>query len=129
MCQSRSATVHLTENCVDLDHSDPLKISEHHFCEDCVDTHFKTTGKNACRGLIELSDRYRSRLYDELQLKNPVVFTWWTGAEARKILTEVREFLQARFKEDGIEVSGDAFEMLYLDFIGSAEFNKRRRKN
>jgi hypothetical protein len=129
MCQQKVATVHLTVNRMATDEA-AATSSEHHFCPECADRYFaQTPGMNASRGLIELSDEYRSKLLDELEQKHPTVFTWWRErGDVKRNITLMREFLMPRLQVDRIDVAGDAFEMLFQDLTGSDEFNERRTK-
>jgi hypothetical protein len=131
MCHEKPATVHLTENRMAVDERSAPSMSERHFCEGCADRYFASRPEtNPLRGLIQLSDDYRSKLYDELEVKHPSVFTWWrTPSGTIANLTIMRDFLKERLREDRVEVTGDGFEMLRLDLTGSAEFNERRRKH
>src|SRR5207237_2678408 len=109
MCHEKLATVHLTQNRMAVDESSPPSTTQLHFCEACLDRYFASTPEtNPLRGLIQLSDDYRSKLCDELEVKHPTVFTWWRSPpEVKKNITEIREFLKSRLKEDGVEITGD----------------------
>lgn len=86
------------------------------------------------RGASCLSDSYRSRLYDLLEATHPAAFDNHDSEACRCGSELMTSFLREQLKKDGIEVSGDAFDMLCLDFFGSHhfytrsdEFNRKKR--
>jgi len=80
---------------------------------------------NADRGLIQLSNFYRSKLYDLLQKQHPEAFDNSTVEACRNGSELMRRFLRRRLNEDNIKVTGDAFEMLCNDFSFSHHSYKR----
>src|SRR5690349_6495774 len=82
------------------------------FCRQCADRYYVRAGMNASRGLIRLSNFYRSRLYDLLEKQHPEAFDNSTTEACRKGSDLMRRFLRANLKKDHMEVSGDALEML-----------------
>lgn len=97
-----------------------------HLCTECADAYFANTpGMNSARGLIRLSDSYRSKLYDLLETAHPEAFDnsdVWACARGGKLM---RDFLREHLKKEKIEMNEDAFEMLCLDFFGSHHFYTR----
>lgn len=96
------------------------------FCRECYDDYCaRTPGMNASRQLICLSDGYRSKLYDLLEAAHPEVFdnsnatASWLGSRV------MREFLREHLTKDGIELSEDGFEMLWMDFSYTRHFDER----
>ena len=134
-CGNREALVHLTKANPALGSvgKKPGK-DEQHFCEPCADAYFASTpGMNVMRDLICLSDSYRARLYDLLEELHPEVFDNHDTEACRRGSKTMTNFLREHLKKDGVEVSGDAFDMLCQDFIGSHpfytrsdDFNKKR---
>ncbi|MBL0729658.1 hypothetical protein [Piscinibacter sp. HJYY11] len=83
---------------------------------------------NSARNLIQLSNFYRAKLYDELELKHPEAFDN-SDDEACIRGTEVMcRFLKERLTEDNIELNEDGFDMLCQDFFGSHLFYERADK-
>jgi protein-arginine kinase activator protein McsA len=126
-CQQKKALVHLIASDEHYDagslHS---QTNELHFCRNCADTYFASTpGKNSQRGLISLSDWYRSKLYDQLEATHPEVFDNHDEEACRRGSKLMIKFLRQQLKKDNIQVRGDAFEMLCLDFFGSYHFYDR----
>src|SRR5215831_12287709 len=114
-CQKNEATVHLTNTTCNQS-GDEVERKEQHFCEACADAFFASTpDMNPQRGLICLSDLYRFQLYDLLESVHPEAFDNHDSEACRRGSELMRAFLRERFKKDGLEVSGDAFEMLCLD--------------
>jgi hypothetical protein len=97
-----------------------------HFCRQCADAYFaRTPGMNSMRGLICLSDSYRSRLYDLLEAIHPEVFDD-TDDEANRGRSDLMQgFLREQLRKDKMEVGGDAFDMLCGDFYCSHHFYTR----
>ncbi len=99
---------------------------QQHFCEACADAFFATTpGMNPSRGLICLSDSYRSRLYDLLETAHPEAFDNRDEEACRRGSQLMRDFLREHFRKDNIGVNEDAFEMLWQDFACSHHFYTR----
>jgi hypothetical protein len=86
---------------------------------------------NAVRGLICLSDAYRTRLFDLLEKTNPEAFDNDDTEACRRGSEMTRDFLREQLKKESIEVNEDAFQMLCQSFW-SREFyaraDERRRK-
>jgi hypothetical protein len=99
---------------------------EHHLCAQCADDYFaRTPDMNASRGLICLSDLYRSKLYDLLEATHSEAFDNRDTAACQRACDLMRTFLREHLVKDHIEVSGDAFEMLCSDFFCSHHFYSR----
>lgn len=96
---------------------------EHHYCRDCYDDYCKSNGMNSARDLVQLSERYRSKLYDALERDHPEVFQHGMEDNSGRIMTA---FLAEELKREGIEINEDGFGMLLGSFIGAAEFYERR---
>lgn len=106
-----------------------LPIKKQHFCEECADAYFACTpGMNSSRGLICLSDFYRSRLYDLLEKSHPEAFDNKDTEACRRGSRVMEDFLRKHLKQDNIEVNEDAFGMLCHDFIGSHHFYTRQKE-
>jgi hypothetical protein len=117
-CKKREATVHLGLG--------SSRRKSKHYCHDCADRYFaRTPGLNSSRDLIELSSRYRSKLYDELEALHPEAFDNSDADACRRGTTLVRRFLKARLTKDGIRLNSDGFEMLWHDFNFSRHFYER----
>jgi hypothetical protein len=124
-CQTREAMVHLTQTTqVDsIDESVPGKL---HFCESCSDAYFANTpGMNSNRGLICLSDAYRSKLYDQLEVAHPEAFDQSDDKACDHSSQLMRDFLREHLDKDNVAVNEDAFEMLCQDFFCSHHFYTR----
>ena len=128
-CHQREAMVHLTstamlgEDGVDLDSTTLL---EQHFCQQCADAYFACTpGMNSMRGLICLSDSYRSKLYDLLEATHPEAFDNTTSQACQRGSELTRSFLREHLRKDGIELNEDGFNMLWGDFSCSHHFYRR----
>jgi hypothetical protein len=80
---------------------------------------------NSARGLICLSDAYRTRLYDLLEKTNPEAFDNHDTDACRRGSKIMTHFLREHLKKDGVEVSGDAFDMLCRDFFSSHHYYTR----
>jgi hypothetical protein len=126
-CQQREALVHLIKSGEREDADEhQSQTNECHFCKNCADAYFASTpGRNAERGLICLSDRYRSKLYDQLEATHPEAFDNHDGEACRRGSNMMRKFLRQQLKKDNVQVRGDAFEMLCLDFFCSYHFYDR----
>jgi hypothetical protein len=98
------------------------------FWRACADAYYISNAMNSSRDLIQLSDFYRAKLYDELELRHPEVFDN-SNDEACLRGTEVMcRFLKKRLTEDNIELNEDGFDMLCHDFFGSHLFYERAEK-
>jgi protein-arginine kinase activator protein McsA len=129
-CQQRAATVHLSTT---FPGGEPVTDREQHFCKQCADAYFASTpGMNSARGLICLSDSYRSKLYDLLESVHPEAFDDTDTEACQRASNLMRNFLREHLKKDNIEMNEDAFEMVCLDFFGSHRFytriNEHKRK-
>src|SRR5262249_28313555 len=97
--------------------------SEHHFCRECADEYLaRTPGMNSSRGLICLSDWYRSKLYDQLEVEHPEAFD---DSDTERGSEAMRGVLREQLTKANIELNADAFEMLCADFFGSHHFYTR----
>jgi hypothetical protein len=125
-CHQREALVHLTSivHVEGLDQA-PGAQREQHFCRECADEYFVRTGMNASRGLICLSDWYRSKLYDLLELEHPEAFDYSTTEACELGSESARVLLRRHLAEDGIELNEDGFMMLWSDFNCSHHFYTR----
>ena len=120
ICKKREALIHISPT-----RSLNSKRTKH-FCRECADDLWaRTPGMNAERDLIQLSNFYRSKLYDLLEKEHPEAFDNSTVEACRKGTGLMRRFLRRHLKEDNIKVTGDAFEMLCSDFSFSHHFYKR----
>jgi protein-arginine kinase activator protein McsA len=134
-CGKREATVHLTKTNYAPELGEVVGTEKQHFCEPCADAYFAATpGMNAMRNLICLSDSYRSKLYDLLEDVHPEAFDNHDTEACRRGSETMMKFLREHLKKDGVEVTGDAFDMLCQDFFGSHhfytrsdEFNRKKR--
>jgi hypothetical protein len=105
-----------------------------HFCRQCADRYFaRTPGMNSARDLIRLSNFYRSKLYDELEVRHPEAFDNSDDEACRRGSEVMRRFLRKRLTKDNINLNRDGFEMLCHDFFGSHHFydriDERKRKS
>src|SRR5258708_5401483 len=117
VCQEREATNHLTTT---LFGEEPGTERKQHFCDQCADAYFSSTpGMNSARRLIQLSDSYRSKLYDLLEAVHPEAFDDSDLEACRRGSELMRGFLHEHLKKDHLEMNEDAFEMLCQDFFGS----------
>ena len=126
-CQQREALVHLGP-AVQAEESVAEQSGEweHHFCRECADEYFaRTAGMNSSRGLICLSDWYRSKLYDLLETTHPKAFDNSTSEACCRGSELMRQFLREHLTKDKIDLNEDAFEMLVADFFGSHHFYTR----
>ena len=141
MCKERGATVHLTQTSqvfeaeegvdpetVDLAAIPHKEMTEHHFCEECADKFFASTPEmNSTRGLICLSDAYREKLCDKLEAQLPEIFIDTDDQVLMgKRAAKMAEFFRNELKREGIEVSGDAFGMLFSDLFCTFHFYDRQ---
>jgi hypothetical protein len=131
MCHQREATVHLAQTFFKAVPAHEPGTQKQHLCQECADTYFACTqGMNSLRGLICLSDAYRTRLYDLLEKTHPEAFDNHDKEACRRGSKLTREFLREQLKKENIEVNDDAFDMLCQSFW-SREFYDRaddRRK-
>ena len=119
-CGKKVATVHITKTQAG---ASPV-VESHHFCEDCADAYHKGFG-NSFRSLIQLTDWYRSKLYDLLEAERPEAFKSGNEVEGGEYMGQ---FLSNQLNREGIEVSDDVFSMLFGDFVGSAEVYERQKR-
>ena len=80
---------------------------------------------NSARDLIELSDFYRSKLYDELEAKHPEAFDNSTDEACLRGSEVMRSFLKKRLTKDNVKLNTDGFEMLCHDLFCSRHFYDR----
>ena len=127
VCQQRAATVHLsTSFSVEGLGEEPVTEREQHLCEQCADAYFASTpGMNAARGLICLSDSYRSKLYDLLEAVHPEAFDNTDFEACQRASKLMQDFLREHLKKDNIEMNEGAFDMLCHDFYCSHHFYTR----
>jgi hypothetical protein len=128
MCHQREATVHLTQTFYKAVAGHEPGTQKQHLCQDCADAYFACTpGMNSMRGLICLSDEYRTRLYDLLEKTRPEAFDNHDSESSRRGSKLTREFLCEQFKKEHIDVNEDVFDMLCHSFW-SGEFYARAEK-
>jgi hypothetical protein len=128
MCQQREALVHLTTTIYKAVAGQEAGTRKQHLCQQCADTYFACTpGMNPCRGLICLSDDYRSRLYDLLEKANPEAFDSHDVEACRRGSRIVYDFLREQLKKENIGVNEDAFGMLCHDFFGRMDECRRKK--
>jgi hypothetical protein len=121
VCQKEQAVVHLSQ--ISYPGAPSERRTERHFCAECADAYYANTpGMNASRKLIQFSDAYRSKLYDSLEASHPEAFDNHDTQACRRSSELMRGFLRERLRKDGIDISGDGFEMLCQDFFGSHIF-------
>lgn len=125
MCHQREATAHITETMYVASDGKEPGTKMQHLCQQCADTYFACTpGMNPNRGLICLSDAYRTKLHDLLEKTHPEAFDNDDTEACRRGSDITRDFLREQLKKENIEVNGDAFEMLCVSFW-SGEFYAR----
>jgi|SRR5437867_4080117 len=125
-CHHREAIVHLTTTRYKSALGQESGTRQQHFCEQCADIYFSCTpGMNSARGLICLSESYRSKLYDLLEATHPEAFENQDTEACRRGSKLMEDFLREHLKKDNIEVNEDAFGMLCSDFFGSHHFYTR----
>ena len=126
-CQQREAKVHLTTTDAGGEIlQNQAAAMPNHLCQQCADDYFASRlAMNALRGLICLSDAYRAKLYDVLEVSHPEAFDNSDSDACDRGSQIMRTFLSEHFKKDNIETSGDAFEMLCCDFFCSHHFYTR----
>jgi hypothetical protein len=83
---------------------------------------------NSARGLIRLSDYYRTKLYDELESQCPEAFDNSTTEACVRGSELMRRFLRKRLAQDNIRLNKDGFEMLCNDLFGSRHFYERSER-
>jgi hypothetical protein len=132
-CKKAEATVHLTRVFKAPGYGgEPGTQQQQRFCESCADAYFATTpGMNSLRGLICLSDSYRSKLYDLLEANHPEFFGNEQGDNedpetSRRRSQFEQDFLREQLKKGNVEVNEDAFGMLFADLFCSHHFYTRR---
>jgi hypothetical protein len=126
MCHQREATVHLTQTFYKAVAGHEPGTQKQHLCQECADTYFACTpGMNSMRGLICLSDEYRSKLYGLLETAHPEAFDNHDTDACRRGSKVMREFLCEHLKKENIGVNEDAFDMLCQSFFCSREFYAR----
>jgi hypothetical protein len=114
-CNQRQALVHLG-----------LDFQEQHFCRECADEYYaRTPGMNSSRHLICLSDWYRSKLYDLLEATHPEAFDNHDRDACVRGSDIMRKFLRKQLRKANLQISGDAFQMLCIDFYCSHHFYRR----
>jgi protein-arginine kinase activator protein McsA len=118
-CKTKEALVHISTG------STPRQQRSKHFCHDCADAYYVRTGMNSSRDLVRLSDFYRSKLYDELEVEHPEAFDNSDDKACLRGSDVMRRFLKNRLTKDNIKLNRDGFEMLCLDFFGSHHFYDR----
>jgi hypothetical protein len=126
-CNQRKALIHLGIS-AEAGSSEAEKAGqlEHHFCLDCADEYFsRTPGRNPERALICLSDWYRSKLYDQLEMEHPEAFDNSNSDACIRGCGLMRDFLNKHLTKAKIELNDDAFEMLCIDFYCSHHFYAR----
>ena len=127
VCQQKEAMVHLTT--IVAGDGQGLAAgtdTKQHFCERCADAYFaEAPGMNSARGLICLSDSYRSKLYDLLEELHPEAFDNKDDEACTLGSTLMRNILREHFKMDNLDMNEDAFEMLCHDFFCSHHFYTR----
>jgi hypothetical protein len=130
-CQEREATHHIISGVPGAGKGEELGMErERHFCERCLDEYLSATpGMSPMRGLIRLSDSYRSKLYDLLAASHPEAF--YAGEDYalnQQAGDAARIFLREQFQKEGIGLNEEAFQMLYCDFMLSYHFYTCRNK-
>jgi hypothetical protein len=123
-CKKRDALVFLWTS-VTSSTGTKRRRGQKRFCRQCADDYRVRTGMNSSRDLIRLSDFYRFKLYDLLEERHPEVFDNSTSEACAKGSELMRRFLRERLRKDQLKLRGDAFEMLFHDFIGSRHFYDR----
>ena len=126
-CQQREALVHLGPAAeANSSVAEPSGKWDHHFCQECADEYFaRTPGMNSSRGLICLSDWYRSKLYDLLEVEHPEAFDYSTTEACERGSELARVFLRRHLTKAGVELNDDGFMMLWSDFNCSHHFYTR----
>ena len=119
-CKKREALVHISP-------TRSLKDRKtKRFCKQCADEYWaRTPGMNADRDLIQLSNFYRSKLYDLPKEQHPEAFDNSTMEACFKGSELMRRFLRRHLRKDNIKLNSDAFEMLCSDFFCSHHFYNR----
>ncbi len=95
-------------------------------CRSCADAYYASApGMSAGRQLIRLSDFYRAKLYDELEIEHPEAFDNSDSEACVRSSELMCKFLKKHLKKDHLDIRGDAFDMLCIDFFGSRLFYER----
>src|ERR1051325_2228472 len=93
-CKKREALIHIASR-------GERNRKGKHFCRACADAYWaRTPGMNSARDLIELSDFYRSKLYDELEAKHPEAFDNSTDEACLRGTEVMCRFLKQRLTKD-----------------------------
>ena len=124
-CNQREALIHLALG----------TPQQRDFCRECADNYYATTpGMNSARALICLDNWYRTKLYDLLEATHPEAFDNHDREACIRGCDVMRKFLRKQLRKENIQIRGDAFKMLCLDFFTSHhfyaridEFNRRKR--
>jgi hypothetical protein len=131
LCKKKVATVHLTHTSIH-ESGEPINSEQRHFCEDCADNFYANDpGLNSARGLIQLSDQYRSKLFDRLEQAHPEIFRNWAKSSNVELIESAKvmhKFIREDLKRNGIELNEEGFHMLAAGFIGAAEFYERAER-
>jgi hypothetical protein len=133
MCHQREATVHLTQTFYKAVPGHDPGTQKQHFCRECADAYFACTpGMNPMRGLICLSDEYRTRLYDLLEKTHPEALDNHDLEACRRGSELTREFLREQFKKENIDINEDVFNMLChsfwsADYYARADAHRRKK--
>ena len=123
VCKKREALVHLGDG------TPGATRWRKHFCSECVDRHYaRTPGMNSARDLIQLSNFYRTKLYDALEKEHPEAFDNSTTEACIKGSNLMRRFLRKRLAKDNVKLNRDGFEMLCHDFFTTHHFYDRVAK-
>jgi protein-arginine kinase activator protein McsA len=69
-CKKKEALIHISTGSTPSERRRKSK----HFCRQCADAYYIRAGMNSARDLIRLSEFYRSKLYDELEVRHPEAF-------------------------------------------------------
>jgi len=116
-CRKQEALVHISGG-----------SASESFCRSCADAYYVSNGMNSSRNLIQLSNFYRAKLYDELEIEHPEVFDNSDDEACLRGSEVMCRFLKERLAKDHIELNEDGFDMLCHDFFGSHLFYERADK-
>ncbi len=127
ICKKREAVVHLGDfKEPENNESDSQVEWQRQFCRECADEYYaKTPGMNSSRDLICLSDWYRNKLYNLLELECPEAFDYSDNKACELSGELTRVFLQNQLDKNDIKLNEDGFEMLWVDLNCSHHFYKR----
>jgi protein-arginine kinase activator protein McsA len=123
-CKKKEALIHISTGSTPSEGSRKSK----HFCRQCADAYYIRAGMNSARDLIRLSEFYRSKLYDELEVKHPEAFDNSDDEACRRGTDLMCRFLKERLTKDNIKLNKDGFDMLCRDFFGSRQAYERGEK-